>query len=78
MNEQPTPREMGYYFALAGVGLEMVLPAALGLYLDDWLGSGPWITMTLGAAGFAGGLIHLMAIVNRQARDESQDRKPPP
>jgi len=78
MSQDPTPREMGYYFAVAGVGLEMVLPAVLGVYLDRWLETGPWIATSLGAVGFAGGLIHLIAIVNRQARDESQNKKPPP
>ena len=29
MPQEPTPREMGYYVALAQVGLEMVMPAVV-------------------------------------------------
>ena len=77
MSNEPTPREMGYYVALAQVGLEMALPAALGAYLDQWLGTSPWITAGLAIFGFVGGLAHLLAILKNKERDESSDKKPP-
>jgi F0F1-type ATP synthase assembly protein I len=78
MSHEPTPREIGLYFALAQVGLEMVLPAVLGVYLDPYYGTTPWITVTLGIIGFAGGLVHLLALVKKKPKDESSDKKPPP
>ena len=78
MSQDPTPREMGYYAALAQVGLEMVLPAVLGYYLDRWLGTTPWLMIATAVLGFAGGLIHLFAILRQKERDESSDKKPPP
>jgi ATP synthase protein I len=77
MPQEPTPRELGYYFALAQVGLEMVLPATIGVFLDQWLNTIPWITIILAIFGFAGGLFHLVSLLNRKQRDESSDRKPP-
>ena len=77
MTDEPTPREMGYYVALAQVGVEMVLPTIGGFYLDEWLGTTPWITIVAAVLGFAGGMIHLIAILRQKERDESSDQKPP-
>jgi ATP synthase protein I len=78
MSRDPTPREMGHYVALAQIGMEMVLPAVLGVYLDQWFETIPWITIALGVLGFAIGLYHLVTILNRQDGDRSSDRKTPP
>jgi F0F1-type ATP synthase assembly protein I len=78
MGDQPTPREMGYYAALAQIGVEMVLPAVFGYYLDEWFGTAPWIMVAAAVFGFAGSLIHLFAILRQKSRDESNDKKPPP
>jgi F0F1-type ATP synthase assembly protein I len=78
MGEQPTPRDLGYYAAIAQVGIEMVVPAIGGFYLDDWLGTAPWMMIAGAVVGFAGSLIHLFAILRRKARDETSDPKPPP
>ena len=45
MDREPTAREMGHYLSLAQTGMEMVLPAVGGHYLDQWLGTTPWITV---------------------------------
>ena len=58
--------------------MEMVLPAVGGYYLDDWLGTTPWIMIAAAVAGFAASLIHLFAILKRKERDEAADKKPPP
>ncbi len=67
------PRELGRYFALAQVGLEMVAPVGLGLFLDlylHWTPS-PWGTVAGAVLGFVGGLAHLIAILNRSGNDRS-------
>jgi F0F1-type ATP synthase assembly protein I len=78
MGQQPTPREMGYYVALAQTGVEMVLPAVGGHFLDEWLGTTPWFTVILAVVGFAAGFLHMLAILKRKQRDESIDQEPPP
>jgi F0F1-type ATP synthase assembly protein I len=77
MGDEPSPREMGYYVALGQTGVEMVLPAVGGFYLDQWLGTTPWITILAAVLGFAGGLVHLIVILRQKERDEQTDQKPP-
>ena len=36
------PKEMGYFFALGQVGLEMAVPIGVGAVIDHYAGSGPW------------------------------------
>ena len=76
-NQEPTPREMAYLFALAQTGVEMVLPAVLGMFLDPYFGTTPWITVVLAVLGFTGGLVHLLAILKNKEKDESSRKKPP-
>jgi F0F1-type ATP synthase assembly protein I len=54
---------------MAQVGIEMVVPIGLGLALDYWLGWTPWLTVAGAILGFAGGLVHLIAIANKDNRD---------
>lgn len=78
MNQEPSPREIGYYSQLAQVGTEMALPAGLGAYLDHVFETGPWLTVTLAVFGFVAGLVHLIAIMNAKERGESTKKKKPP
>ena len=57
MSDDPTPREMGYFAALAQTGLEMVLPAVVGYFVDEWIGTRPWITVIAAVLGFSAGLV---------------------
>lgn len=70
-SKPPGSREMGYVLALSQVGLEMVAPIAIGVGLDVWLGSMPWITIGGVGLGLVGGLVHLLAILNRMDRSDS-------
>jgi F0F1-type ATP synthase assembly protein I len=60
-------REMGYYFALAQVGMEFVAPILLGVLLDrsvwNWA---PWGLIGGAVLGFVGGLTHLIMLANQQ------------
>jgi len=66
---------MGYMFALSQVGLEMVVPIVIGVFLDRWLGTAPWIMVVGVLLGFFGGIAHLIAIVQRM--DRSKPNQPP-
>ena len=78
MADNPTPREMGYYAALAQVGVEMVVPILFGWWIDGWLATTPWITIVAAVVGFAAGMVHMVMILRQKDRDESSDKKPPP
>jgi F0F1-type ATP synthase assembly protein I len=71
-------RELGYYLALAQVGLEMVAPIGIGLVLDYYLDWSPWATVGGAVFGFVGGLLHLIVMVNRHDAKESKrgDKRP--
>jgi F0F1-type ATP synthase assembly protein I len=71
--EPHDPKEVGRYFALAAVGLEMVAPVVVGLLLDNSLGwtPAPW-GVTCGAIlGLAGGLYHLVILSKQFDRKDS-------
>ena len=72
MTEPENRRQLGLYFAMAQVGFEMVVPIILGIFLDNWLGTGPWMVVAGAVLGLAGGLFHLVLLLNRL------DKKDPP
>jgi F0F1-type ATP synthase assembly protein I len=75
MSQEPTPRELGYFAAIAQTGIEMVLPIILGYYADDWLGTTPWITVVAAIFGFTAGLTHLIILLKQKERDEATDKR---
>ena len=74
-SQDPTPREMGYYMALAQTGIEMVVPPAAGFYLDQWLETTPWITIVAAVFGFAGGLTHLIYLLKKKEQEEQNKKR---
>jgi F0F1-type ATP synthase assembly protein I len=72
--DPPDSKELGYYFALAQVGMEMVAPLGIGLGLDFYFGWLPWATVTGAVLGFVGGFIHMLALVNRHDAEERSRR----
>ncbi len=71
----PNSRELGYYFALAQIGLEMVAPMGIGVVLDYYCGWTPWAAVIGCVLGFAGGMVHLVLMVQKH---DAEERKPPP
>jgi F0F1-type ATP synthase assembly protein I len=74
----PDRKQMGHYFALAQVSLEMVVPLVIGIFLDHafhW----EWAAITGAVLGFAVGLLHLVVLVKQQGRsDSSKPRRDAP
>jgi F0F1-type ATP synthase assembly protein I len=68
------PRDLGPYFNLAQVGVEMVAPIVLGVALDLVLGWLPWLTILGAVLGFVLGMLHLMTLLKKYDRkkDSSQ------
>jgi F0F1-type ATP synthase assembly protein I len=68
-DDQSTSRILGSF---AGVGLEfllaMLLPGALGYWLDGKFDSRPWLMLLGGAFGFAVGLYRMLDTVKRSSR----------
>ena len=61
----PDPRRLGWYYAIAQVGFEMVVPIVLGWWLDDLLGWQPWLLVVGAGLGLVLGIAHLVMLVNR-------------
>ena len=57
------------WVGMSGLGFEFVaailLPGALGWWIDRWRGTAPWFMLVLGLIGFVAGLRALMRAVNR-------------
>jgi len=71
------PKKLGLYFALGQVGMEMVVPIVAGLALDYYSITAPWGILAGVIIGFAGGLLHLVAIVKRLEKLDDKGPKPP-
>ena len=68
-------RQMGRLFALGQVGFEMVVPIALGLFLDNHFGWTPW-GVTVGAiVGLVGGMAHLLLMLKKFEKAESSSKQ---
>jgi F0F1-type ATP synthase assembly protein I len=72
---QPDPGELGYYFTLAHVGLEMVVPMVVGILIDSYFRCSPWATVVGVVLGFTGGIVHLIVLASRHNTDR---RSQPP
>lgn len=76
MADKPdSQRDFGTYFALAQTGFEMVVPIALGAFLDSRFGWAPWGAGAGAVIGFVGGLTHMLIMLKRA--EERRKPKPP-
>lgn len=75
MEQLPKPRELGYLIAISQIGFEMVVPIILGVILDRWLGTVPWLILIGVVLGLFGGLAHLVLLLRKMDRTDS--KKPP-
>ena len=67
----PDGKDLGRYVVLGQVGMEMVVPIVAGLALDYFIGWGPWGVIAGTILGFAGGLTHLIHLVNKLDKKDS-------
>jgi F0F1-type ATP synthase assembly protein I len=70
----PNSREVGYYFALAQVGTEMVVPLVIGAIIDHYAGWTPWATVIGLVLGSVGGMVHLILMVKRHDAEKRRQR----
>jgi F0F1-type ATP synthase assembly protein I len=76
-DDLPNRRDLGIYFALGQVGLEMVIPIGLGVVLDLWLHTAPLFIVVGVLLGFVGGIIHLLSLLKRLDRSDSKNDSQP-
>lgn len=73
--KDPSPRELGFYFALAQVGMEMVVPIGLGAVLDYYVGTKPWGIIIGAVAGLVLGFMHLIIMLNQRNQTDSSKKE---
>lgn len=73
--QSPNAKEQRFYFALAQVGTESVVPMILGLFLDYHFGWTPWATVVGFILGFVGGFTHMLMMLKHH---EAQGGSRPP
>ncbi|MGL4554711.1 MAG: AtpZ/AtpI family protein [Gemmataceae bacterium] len=61
---------LGRLLALSQVGVEMVAPAALGVWIDGRLGTSPWCVIVGAMLGLVGGMIHLVLLSRPQPGED--------
>jgi F0F1-type ATP synthase assembly protein I len=67
------PRDMARYVTLGQVGGEMVAPIVIGVVVDRYLEwTAPWGAVVGAVLGLAGGLFHLVYLVNKKDSDSSK------
>lgn len=76
MSKRPDDvRQLGFYYALGQVGLEMALPAGLGLWIDSTWNTGPWAVIIGAILGLVLGMLHLVVLLNQQQQQNQQTKK---
>ncbi len=65
---------------LSSLGISMVAATIIGLafgyYLDQWLGTSPWLTMLFLVFGIAAGFRNIFVLSNRELkRQQREDEK---
>ena len=73
----PDSKDVGFYYALAQCGMEMVVPIGIGLALDYYLNWNPWGVVGGAVLGLVVGLTHLIVMVNQHDKAEANQPKPP-
>jgi F0F1-type ATP synthase assembly protein I len=71
----PEERRYGLYLALGQAGMEMVAPVVLGVLLDRWLATTPWLTVVGVVVGFVGGLGHMIVLAGRLNAEADRKRR---
>jgi F0F1-type ATP synthase assembly protein I len=67
-----------WYAVLATLGVEMVAPIGLGIYLDSQFGTTPWLSIIGVGFGFIGSMMHLtlaLRAANREDENKPQDQQ---
>lgn len=54
--------------------LEMVIPAVIGCWLDQWLGTGMVFVVVGAAVGLIAGMVHLVRIANAETGTSSEGK----
>lgn len=61
--------------AISQVGLEMAAPALVGLLLDRWLGTTPWLVVVGAVLGLTGGLVHLVQLSTPPRKGDGEPKE---
>jgi ATP synthase protein I len=69
-------KELGKFSALGfEMAIAVIIGLAIGYYLDEWLGTGPWLTIVWLGLGFAAGVRSLYRAAVRSGQDLPKDEE---
>jgi F0F1-type ATP synthase assembly protein I len=72
--KRPSPRDVGFYYSLAQIGLEMVAPIGLGVVIDLYFNTLPWATIITAVLGPVAGFLHLISMLNRRQQTDLEKK----
>jgi len=69
-------RSLGF---LSGVGISLVaatfIGLAMGYYLDEWLGTSPWLTLIFLGFGIVSGFRNVYILTERELKRQQQENE---
>jgi len=69
-------RSLGF---LSGVGISLVaatfIGLAMGYYLDEWLGTSPWLTLVFLGFGIVSGFRNVYILTERELKRQQQENE---
>lgn len=74
----PLVRAMQWVSTITSIGFMMVLPAALGYWLDTLWGTGPWLLVVGALLGFVLGMWELLKLAKAGPGGQRPRPGPPP
>ncbi|RPI98040.1 MAG: AtpZ/AtpI family protein [Candidatus Aminicenantes bacterium] len=79
-DEKPRHRDLRRLAELSSIGL--ILPSSiavglfLGYFLDRWLGTAPWLLLSLTVLGIVSGLLSLFRALRKELKNEPPEDRP--
>ncbi len=65
---------MYWVSTVSTVGLEMAIPAGLGVWLDRHWGTSPWLVMLGALVGFVTAMRHLLRLAETRNKQDKRNR----
>lgn len=76
---KPVIKSDSRYVQYSGLGITLAVVILvflwIGMKLDDWLGTSPWLTLTMTLLGFFGGFYNFFLTIQKLTKEDDATRK---